>query len=232
MSVSQRLQFIEHGGDVARHANLICLGMVSTPPRTVAVRRQGRGSQTGGTRLRRVPDAASADDPRRCPAVFGHMPEARQPPGRGPAPHGLTGFDCRSSFSGALGSASLTAAMTLRMKLISIIMAASAMPDQNRLVGVSVASVSAIRTTACPISTSARILPKVLHVMQRTCGDVWRDGDCTLSLTSRVPSNHPNFSLAPPPKLLLRRIQPPSARVGFRKSGNKDVGAAWAPSRV
>jgi hypothetical protein len=58
----------------------------------------------------------------------------------------------------------LTDAMTLRMKLISIIMTASAMPDQNRLVG---ASVSAIRTTACPINASARILPKFRHVMQK-----------------------------------------------------------------
>src|SRR3954447_26897992 len=63
--------------------------------------------------------------------------------------------------------------MTLRMKLISIIITASAIPDQNRLVGVSVASVSAIRTTACPISASARALPKFLHVMPRYCRDVF-----------------------------------------------------------
>ena len=38
-----------------------------------------------------MPDTASVDGPRRQAALLSHMPAALQPPGRGPAPHGVTG---------------------------------------------------------------------------------------------------------------------------------------------
>jgi hypothetical protein len=41
----------------------------------------------------RTPGRASVDGPRRQAALLGHMPEARQPPGRGPAPHGVRNPD-------------------------------------------------------------------------------------------------------------------------------------------
>jgi hypothetical protein len=64
MAVSHGLQFIEHGGDVPRHANLVGLGVVGLGPLYGALVRDAADGQDASGRFLTAPQCRSTRAPR------------------------------------------------------------------------------------------------------------------------------------------------------------------------